>query len=87
MDAVATLALISYPALLGLLAFFMKRWIDRLEKIIEKMVDTQNVCQVTLAKTYRTKSEAEADSSRQWLKIDDHGNRLTRVETLLEDGK
>lgn len=87
MDAVSTVALVSYPALLGLLAFFMKRWIDRLEKIIEKLVDNQNVCQLSLAKTYRTKAEAESDSTRQWTKIDDLGNRMTRVETLLDDGK
>lgn len=84
MDAIATLALISYPALLGLLAFFMKRWIDRLEKIIERLVENQNTCQLSLAKTYRSKAEAEADSARQWSKIDDHGNRITRIETILE---
>lgn len=90
MDAVATLALVSYPILLGILAWFMKRWVDRLERAIDRfeisikeILKTQSECQISLNKTYRTKADADQDSTRQWEKLDDLSNRMTRVETKI----
>lgn len=88
MDALAIVAIALNPILLAVLAYLLKRWIERLEATIRDILKAHGECQLNLAKTYRTKTEAETDSARQWSKIDDHGNRLVRVETMLEsDGK
>jgi hypothetical protein len=88
METMATASFIVNPILLAVLGYMLKRWIERLETTIKDILKTQGECQITLARVYRTKAEAEADSSRQWDKLDDLGNRMTRVETRLEsDGK
>lgn len=87
MDALAWVALAVNPILVAVLGYMIKRCIERLETTIKEILTTQSACQIGLAKTYRTKTEADADSARQWEKIDDLGNRMTRVETLLVDGK
>lgn len=88
MDALAIVAIALNPILLTVLAYLLKRWIERLETTIRDILKTQGECQLNLARTYRTKAEAEADSDRQWSKIDEHGNRLTRLETRMEaEGK
>lgn len=87
-DTLAAVALAVNPVLIAVLGYMLKRWIERLERVIESYGQKQTECQLTLAKVYRTKAEAEADSTRQWLKIDDHGTRITILETLLTgDGK
>lgn len=85
---VLSAALTILAATIGVCAWFIKQWMARIEKSILEYGKAQQDCQLSLAKTYRTKSEAEADSIRQWIKIDDHGTRLTRIETLMTgDGK
>jgi uncharacterized protein YifE (UPF0438 family) len=83
MDTVALLSTLLNPILLALLGYMLKRWIERLEDLLAEFRKSQTECQLSLAKTYRTKAEAETDSARQWEKIDAHGERITRVETLL----
>lgn len=83
-EVLSTLSLAVNPILVAVLGYMLKRWIERLERIIELYGIKQNECQLTLARVYRTKDEAEADSARQWEKIDAHGDRLTRIETMLK---
>lgn len=83
-EVLSTLALAVNPILVAVLGYMLKRWIERLERIIENYGVKQTECQLTLAKVYRTKDEAESDSARQWEKIDAHGDRLTRIETMLK---
>jgi predicted nucleic acid-binding Zn-ribbon protein len=88
MDTLAHLSMVLNPVLLALLGYMLKRWIERLEDLLAEFRKSQTECQLSLARTYRTKAEAEADSNRQWAKIDNHGERITRVETLLTgDGR
>jgi len=88
MNTLALLSMALNPILLGVLGYMLKRWIERLEDLLTEYRKSQAECQLSLAKSYRTKAEAETDSARQWEKIDSHGERITRVETLLiGDGK
>lgn len=80
MDALALVALAVNPILLAILGYMLKRWIERLELLLEAFRKSQTECQLSLARTYRLKSEAEADSDRQWAKIDNHADRITRLE-------
>lgn len=84
----ADLALVTYPALLGVAMYFCKRWMDNVSTKIDKYGDQQRVCQLSLVTTFRTKTEAEKewgrhldDESEQDKRIDDLHTRVTRLET------
>lgn len=72
------------PILIVVVAFFIKRWMDGITASMKVYSEQQRQCQLSLATTFRTKADAKDDSDKQWKKIDDHGDRLARVETLLE---
>lgn len=86
-EVMATLALALNPALVAVLGYLLKRWLDRLEVTIQTLVTNQHKGQIDLVCNYQTKSDAKTDADRQWEKIDLHGERITRLETLVEDGK
>lgn len=88
MDTIAAVSLAANPLLIGVLAYMLRRWIERLERIVEAFGKSQQECQISLAKVYRTKVDAEDDSRRQWTKIDNHGERIAVLEALcIGDGK
>ena len=73
---------------IGVCAWFGKKWMERIDASILSYGKVQHDCQVELPKTYQTKVDADADSTRLWSKVEDHGTRITRLETLwLSDGK
>ena len=75
-------------AAVGVAVFFIKRWMNDLQGMMRGYAEQQRQCQLSLASSFRTKADAKDDSDKQWHKIDNHGERLTRVETLLEqDGR
>jgi len=86
-EVLPAVALTLNPLLVGILAWMLKRWIDRLEHTLIDFGRRQTECQLSLAKVYQTKVEADDDSLRQWAKLDDHSQRLARVETRLNDGR
>lgn len=70
--------------LLLVVAYFLRGVLREIKEIKE----SQRLCQLSLAKEYRLKRDAEDDSRRQWEELDELGNRMTRVETILAgDGK
>ncbi|GAB6036155.1 hypothetical protein JCM15519_07140 [Fundidesulfovibrio butyratiphilus] len=76
------------PVLLGTILWLGKRWVDKIEKAIEDVGKQLQQARLDFACDYRLKREAEADSAKQWDKIDQHETRITRVETLvIGDGK
>lgn len=80
------IALVTYPGLLLILAFFVRSWMADIKRAIEKYSEQQRLCQLSLATTYRTREEAEkawashmANEAAQDAKI---GNLTTRVVKL-----
>jgi len=81
------LALVTYPVLLVVLAFFVRKWMDDIKKAIEKYSEQQRLCQLSLATTYRTRAEAERawaqhilEEAEQDRVIDDLKTRVARIE-------
>lgn len=91
-DAVATLSLVSYPGLLAVLWWIgrrwvarMDRWFDRMERLLEEYRQAQTECQISLARVYHTREDAEEDSKRQWDRLEDHGRRIAVLEVIHRD--
>lgn len=89
------LALVTYPILLCIIGYMVKRWVDGLKEqlnelkaLIQMYAVSQTSCQLSLREVYRTKGESakdwaehKADEEKQWGRIDDHEKRLTTLET------
>lgn len=88
------LALVSYPALLLVIVFFVRQWMDAVvvgqretRAAIERYEEKQRTCQITLATTYRTKIEAEKSwaahlvtEAVQDVKLGDLTSRVVKLE-------
>lgn len=88
-------ALVTYPVLLGVVGYFIKKWFDGLKEqlnelkaMIQRYAASQNACQLSLREVYRTKAEStkewsehKGDEDKQWARLDDHEKRLTALET------
>lgn len=82
-----SLALVTYPALLLVLAYFVKRWMDDLKTTVERYGEQQRTCQLSLATTYRTKTDAEKSwaahlltEAVQDVKLNDLTSRVVKLE-------
>ena len=85
------LALVTYPALLLVLAYFVKRWMDDLKSTVKEYGDQQRTCQLALATTYRTKSDADrawtshlVAEAVQDVKLSDLTSRIVKLEAHCE---
>lgn len=89
------LALVTYPILLCIIGYMVKRWVDGLKEqlnelkaLIQRYAVSQTSCQLSLREVYRTKDESSKEWSehksheeKQCSRIDDHEKRITALET------
>lgn len=88
---IAALGAILSNVILGIVAFFGKRWMERVDMRLDRFeADSKNFA-LNFLSTFRTKEEAtrawdaaRAEWDDQWSKLNDHDRRLTRLETVCE---
>lgn len=76
---------------LGVLAFFIRRWTEKVDARLDRYEQDSKNCAVNFLSMFRTKDEAlraweqgRKEQDDQWTKINDHDRRLTRLETVCE---